>query len=68
MLPTQGEYEGNEVVQLYIQDEVASITRPVKELKDFQKINLKPGETKTVNFTITPDMIAFLDNEYETYC
>ena len=52
---------GEEVVQLYIRDEFASITRPVKELKGFQKIKLKPGETKKVSFEIKPEMLSFLD-------
>lgn len=56
-----GKYEGKEVVQLYIRDLVGSVTRPVKELKDFVKINLKPGETKKVEFTITPDKLKFYD-------
>jgi len=54
-----GTYEGKEVVQLYIRDVVGSVTRPVKELKGFQKISLKPGETKTVSFTITPEDLKF---------
>lgn len=56
-----GKYEGKEVVQLYIRDLVGSVTRPVKELKDFTKISLKPGETKTVEFTITPEKLKFHD-------
>ena len=56
-----GELQGEEVVQLYIQDEFASVTRSVKELKGFQKIYLEPGETKTVKFRITSDMLSFLD-------
>lgn len=56
-----GSREGNEIVQLYIRDEFASVTRPVKELKGFRKINLSPGETETLNFVITPDMLSFLD-------
>lgn len=60
-LTNSGESEGEEVVQLYIQDEISSVTRPVKELKGFQKIKLKPGETKTVTFNITPDLLSFLD-------
>ncbi|MDF1611483.1 glycoside hydrolase family 3 N-terminal domain-containing protein [Stygiobacter electus] len=56
-----GSREGQEVVQLYIRDLVGSVTRPVKELKDFAKINLKPGETKKVEFTITPDKLKFYD-------
>jgi beta-glucosidase len=54
-----GQREGQEVVQLYLRDVVGSITRPVKELKGFQKISLKPGETKTVSFTITPEDLKF---------
>jgi len=56
-----GKYEGEEVVQLYIRDLVGSVTRPVKELKDFMKIKLKPGETKKVEFIITPDKLKFYD-------
>ena len=54
-----GKVVGQEVVQLYIRDVISSITRPVKELKDFAKISLNPGETKTVTFTITPDKLQF---------
>jgi len=54
-----GSYAGQEVVQLYIRDVVGSVTRPVKELKGFQKISLQPGETKTVTFSITPADLKF---------
>lgn len=54
-----GSTSGKEVVQLYIRDLVGSITRPVKELKGFQKISLNPGESKTVVFNITPDDLKF---------
>jgi beta-glucosidase len=54
-----GSRDGKEVVQLYIHDIAGSITRPVKELKGFQKIDLKAGESKTVTFTITPDDLKF---------
>lgn len=54
-----GNKNGKEVVQLYIRDVVGSITRPVKELKGFQKIDLKSGETKTVTFNITPNDLKF---------
>src|SRR5690606_10224729 len=54
-----GSYDGKEVVQLYIRDVVGSVTRPVKELKGFQKIELKAGESKTVTFTITPEDLKF---------
>lgn len=56
-----GNFEGEEIVQLYIRDLVGSVTRPVKELKDFVKINLKPNETKKVEFTITSDKLKFYD-------
>lgn len=54
-----GKYDGKEVVQLYIRDVVGSVTRPVKELKGFQKVELKAGETKTVSFNITPEDLKF---------
>jgi len=56
-----GKRAGTETVQLYIRDCVSSVTRPVKELKGFQKISLQPGETKTVSLVITPDSLAFYD-------
>ena len=54
---------GDEVVQLYIHDLVGSVTRPVKELKDFRRISLAAGETKTVSFTITPEKLQFYNTE-----
>jgi beta-glucosidase len=54
-----GKYDGAEVVQLYVRDVVGSVTRPVKELKGFQKIMLKAGETKTITFNITPADLKF---------
>ena len=57
-----GEVAGKEVVQLYIGDEESSLVRPVKELKGFRKIFLEPGETKTVTFTIEPDMLKYFDD------
>ncbi len=54
-----GKRAGDEVVQLYIQDEVATVTRPVKELKGFKKISLNPGEKKSVEFALTPDDLSF---------
>lgn len=56
-----GTREGSEVVQLYIRDEYSSVTRPVKELKDFRRVWLKPGEKKSIEFIITPDKLAFYD-------
>lgn len=58
-----GDYEGTEVVQLYIRDNVCSITRPVKELKAFKRIAFKPGESKTINFSISPDMLSFIGKD-----
>ncbi|HOW09712.1 MAG TPA: glycoside hydrolase family 3 N-terminal domain-containing protein [Bacteroidales bacterium] len=54
-----GKTDGDEIVQLYIRDLVSSVTRPVKELKGFERVSLKPGETKKVTFEITPDKLAF---------
>jgi beta-glucosidase len=56
-----GSREGDEVPQMYIHQKIASVTRPVKELKGFQRITLKPGEKKTVEFTITPDSLSMLN-------
>jgi len=60
-LTNTGKREGTEVVQMYIRDSVSSVTRPVKELKGFQKVWLKPGESKTVSLDITPELLAFYD-------
>lgn len=57
----KGSREGYEVVQLYIHDLVANISRPLKELKGFQRIHLKAGETKTVSFDITQDLLKYYD-------
>ena len=56
-----GKLAGDEIVQMYIRDDVGSVTRPVKELKGFARISLKPGETKNVQFAITPDKLSFLN-------
>jgi len=56
-----GRMAGDEIVQLYIRDEVSSVTRPIKELKDFRRIHLEPGQTKTVQFVITPDKLSFFN-------
>lgn len=60
-----GEYDGTEIVQLYIRDPQASVSRPVKELKDFKRIELKKGEQKDVEFTITPDKLKFYNYDLE---
>lgn len=58
-----GSHEGKEVVQLYIRDEYCSVVRPVKELKAFKKINLMPGETKTVKLTVNLKDCGYYDNK-----
>lgn len=61
-LTNTGKIAGEEVVQLYIHDEVASVARPLKQLKGFQKLMLKPGESKEVRFTVDNDMLSFYDS------
>jgi beta-glucosidase len=58
-----GNYDGKEVVQLYIHDDAASLARPVKELKGFELIDLKKGETKIITFTLTDKELGFFDND-----
>lgn len=58
-LENTGKYEGTEVAQLYVQDKVGSVTRPVKELKRFARVTLKPGEKKTVSFELPVSELAF---------
>jgi len=58
-----GKVAGEEIVQMYLRDRFSQVTRPVKELKDFTRVSLAPGETKTVTFTITPDKLMFLDKK-----
>lgn len=61
-----GNYDGEEVVQLYIRDITSSIVRPVKELKGFQKISLKAGESRAVNFVLSGKDLSFIDGEGNT--
>ena len=63
-----GSREGAEVVQLYIRDLVGSVARPVKELKDFSRITLKPGESKVVEFVITPEKLKFYNSQLKFDC
>ncbi|MFC0874943.1 beta-glucosidase BglX [Saccharicrinis sp. FJH2] len=63
MVQNTGEMSGEEVVQLYIRDKVASVTRPVKELKGFKKIQLKPGESRKISFILTKNELGFYNNE-----
>ena len=61
-LKNTGKFEGEEVAQLYIRDKVASIVRPVKELKGFKKIKLAAGESKEIQFTLTDADLGFYNN------
>jgi len=63
-----GKRDGTEVVQLYIRDMVGSVTRPVKELKGFERIFLKAGESKSVQFKITPEMLKFYNYDLQYVC
>jgi beta-glucosidase len=63
-----GKKDGYEIVQLYLRDIVAGTVRPIKELKGFEKIFIKSGETKTVNFTITSDLLKFYNYDLEYVC
>lgn len=63
-----GTREGVEVVQFYIRDKVAAIGRPVKELKAYRRLNLLPGETRRVTFTITPDMLGYYNADCDFVC
>jgi beta-glucosidase len=65
LVTNTGEREGAEVVQLYIRDVVGSISRPMKELKGFQKIKLKPGESKEVQFTVDEELLKFYNSNLE---
>jgi beta-glucosidase len=60
-----GSYDGEEVVQLYIRDKVGTNTRPVKELKDFKKVLIKKGESRTVEFTVRVDNLKYYTNELQ---
>jgi beta-glucosidase len=53
-----GQRAGDEVVQLYVRDDAASVTRPLLELKRFQRVTLRPGERRTVRFTLTPEDLS----------
>ena len=60
-----GKVAGKEVVQMYLQDVVGSTTRPLRELKGFEKIALEPGESKTVTFEITPELMSHYNSDLE---
>ena len=64
-LENVGKRAGDEVVQLYIRDVAASMTRPVKELKGFQRITLQPGEKRHVEFVLTKDQLGFWNRDLQ---
>ena len=65
-IKNSGKVDGDEVVQLYIKDLFASVARPIIELKGFQRIHLSAGETKNVEFTITPELLSMLNKDLKT--
>jgi beta-glucosidase len=60
-----GKYDGEEIVQLYLRDMVGSIARPVEELKDFTKLKLKAGESKTIKFVNDKEKLSFYNQQLE---
>lgn len=64
-LKNTGKFDGEEVVQVYLQDKFASVVRPVKELKDFQKVMLKAGESKVINFVIDKEKLSFYNQKLQ---
>jgi beta-glucosidase len=64
-IKNSGKFAGEEVVQLYLHDKSGSVVRPVKELKDFQKINLEVGETKTIKFVVDNKKLSFYNSKLE---
>ncbi len=60
-----GKYAGEEIVQLYLRDKVASVVRPVRELKDFQKVRIEPGQTQTLHFTIDREKLSFYNAQLQ---
>ena len=60
-----GKRDGDEVVQLYVRDQVSSVTRPVKELRGFERVTLKPAESRRVTFTLGPDELSLIDRKMQ---
>ena len=63
ILKNSGKISGKEVVQLYIKDHYASVTRPVRELKGFELVRLEPNQSQKITFTLTEKELGFYDNE-----
>lgn len=64
-LTNTGKYAGEEVVQLYVHDLVSTLVRPLKQLKDFQKVMLKPGESKVISFTVNKEKLSYFNHDLE---
>ncbi|EFR99828.1 periplasmic beta-glucosidase [Listeria seeligeri FSL N1-067] len=64
-LKNKSQIAGKEVIQIYVQDVTATISRPVKELKEFEKVALQPGEEKTVTFELTTEAFSFYNHQLE---
>jgi beta-glucosidase len=64
-LTNTGSIRGDEVAQLYIHQKISSVTRPIKELRGFHRISLRPGETKTIEFTLGPKDLSYLNREMQ---
>jgi beta-glucosidase len=67
-ITNSGNRSGKEVVQLYIGDSKSSLPRPLKELKGFEKVELQPGESKSVTFTISKEELSFYDDRVAEWC
>lgn len=67
-ISNKGEYDADEIIQMYIRDIAGSITRPVQELKGFRRIHLKKGESREVSFTVTPELLKFYNNDLDFVC
>ena len=65
MLTNTGDADGEEIVQLYIRDLVGSVTRPIKELKDFKRVKLAAGKSEWVTFDLSTDKLAFYDRNMQ---
>lgn len=66
VLTNTGKRAGTEIVQLYIRDPAASVTRPVRELKGFQRVTLAPGESRRISFRLTPELLSFTGRDMQT--
>jgi hypothetical protein len=65
LLKNVGKQSGDEVVQLYLRDEIASVVQPIKQLKNFNRVHLAPNEEKSISFLLTADDLAIINNNFE---